>query len=81
MFCLVAIISTSPKVGVTASKLVPRKEKNGIPGVSNLFQINLTFLDARLVISVSMDIFSVFLFFYFLCSFYCFFFLILLLRG
>ena len=29
MFCLVAITSTSPKVGVTASKLVPRKEKMG----------------------------------------------------
>ena len=29
MFCLVAITSTSPKVDVTASKLVPRKEKMG----------------------------------------------------
>ena len=27
--CLVAITSTSPKVGVTANKLVPRKEKMG----------------------------------------------------
>ena len=27
--CLVAITSTSPKVGVTANKLVPREEKMG----------------------------------------------------
>ena len=76
MFCLVAITSTSPKVGVTASKLVTRKE--GILGVSKLFQINLTFLDVRLVISVSKDKFLVSLFFMF---FFWFFFLILLLRG
>ena len=29
MFCLVAITSTSPKVGMTASKLVPGKRKMG----------------------------------------------------
>ena len=34
-------------------------------GVSKLFQINLTFLDVRLVISVSIDIFLVFLLFLF----------------
>ena len=51
---------------MTASKLVPRKEKMG----SKLFQINLTFLDVRLVIGVSMDTFLVFLGF-----------LIILLRG
>ena len=45
------------QVGVTASKLVPRKEKLGSYGVSKLFQINSTFLDVRLVIGVSIDIF------------------------
>ena len=49
---------------MTASKLVPRKD--GVLGVSKLFQINLTFSDVRLVIGVSIDIFLVFLFF--LCS-------------
>ena len=68
MFCLVAITSTSPKVGVTASILVPRKDKiPGILGVSKLFQINLTFLDVRLVISVSIDIFLFFFFYVFFC--------------
>ena len=67
--CLVAITSTSPKVGVTASNLAPRKEKMGSWGVSKLFQINLTFLDVRLVIGVSIDIFLVFLFF--VCVFCC----------
>ena len=28
--CLVAITSTSPKIGVTANKLTPRKEKVGV---------------------------------------------------
>ena len=69
MFCLLAITSTSPKVGVTASKLVPRKEKM-VLGVSKLFQINLVLLDIRLVISVSIDTFLVFLF---LCFFFCYF--------
>ena len=31
--CLVAVTSTSPKVGVVASKLVPRKEKWGPRGL------------------------------------------------
>ena len=56
---------------MTASKLVPRKEKVGSWGVSELFQINLTFLDVRLVIGVSMDIFLVFLFFN-VCVFFLF---------
>ena len=77
MFCLVAITSTFPKAGMTASKLVPRKD--GVPWVSKLFQINLTFLDVSLVISVSKDIFLVFSFFYVFFLF-CFF-LISLLRG
>ena len=72
--CLVPITSTSPKVDVTANKLVPRIEKWS-PRGSKLFQINLTFLDVRLVISVSIAIFLVFLFFYvfFVCFFkyYC----------
>ena len=54
-----------PNVGVTASKLVPRKEKLGSYGASKLFQINSTFLDVRLVIGVSIDIFLAFLFFCF----------------
>ena len=33
-------------------------------GVSELFQLHLTFLDVRLVIGVSIDIFLVFLFFF-----------------
>ena len=54
--CLVAITSASPKVGVTASKLVPIREKMGFQGVSKLFQINLAFLDVRSVIDVSINI-------------------------
>ena len=53
---IVEIISASPKVGVTASKLVPRK-KDGVLGVSKLFQINLAFLDVRLVNDTSINIF------------------------
>ena len=52
---------------MTASKLVPRKEKNGVLGVSRLFQIDLAFLDVRLVIGVSINIFLVFPFFVFFC--------------
>ena len=51
-----------------ASKLVSRKEKDGVLEVSKLFQINLTFLDVRLVIGVSIDIFLVFLFLFFFCN-------------
>ena len=40
IFYLVAITSPSPKAGVTASKLVPRKEKKGASEVSKLFQID-----------------------------------------
>ena len=58
-----AITSTSPKVAVTASKLVPRKEKYWILGVSKLFKSNLTFLNVRLVIGDSTDIFLAFCFF------------------
>ena len=50
---------------MTASKLVPRKEKLGSYGASKLFQINSTFLDVRLVIGVSIDIFLAFLFFFY----------------
>ena len=54
--CLAAkITSSSPKVAVTAIKLFPRKEKMG-PRVSKLFQIDLAFLDVRLVIDVSINI-------------------------
>ena len=45
---------------MTASELVPRKEKLGSYGVSKLFQINSTFLDVRLFIGVSIDIFLLF---------------------
>ena len=38
MFCLVAITSTSTKVGVTASKLVPIKEKMECLGFQNYFK-------------------------------------------
>ena len=51
MFCLVAITFASPKVSVTASKQVPRRE-----GVSKLFQINLECLDLRLVIDININI-------------------------
>ena len=50
---------------MTASKLVPRKEKYWVLGVSKLFQINLKFLIVRLVIGVSIDIFLAFLFLFF----------------
>ena len=81
--CLVAVTSTSPKVGVTASKLVPRKRKDGVLGVSKLFQINLTFLNVRLAIGVSIDIFLFFLFccVCFLCFFLLLFLFIILLRD
>ena len=49
MFCFVAITFTSPKVSVTASKQVPKGEKTGVLGASNLYQINLAFLKVRLV--------------------------------
>ena len=56
-----------PKVGVTASNLVAGKEKMGSwGGGSKLFQIDLTLLDVRLVIGVSIDIFLVF---FFMCFF------------
>ena len=45
---------------MTASKLVPRKDM--VLGVSKLFQIDLAFLDVRLVVGVNMNIFLVFLF-------------------
>ena len=54
-------MSASPKVGVTASKPEPRKEMMGL-GVSKLSQIDLGFLDVRLVIGVSVNIFLFFLF-------------------
>ena len=37
-FLLVAITSDAPKVGVTASKLVHRKEKMGYQGFQNYFK-------------------------------------------
>ena len=49
---------------MTASKLVPIKEKLGSYGVSKLVQINSTFPDVRLVIGVSIDIFLAFLGFF-----------------
>ena len=54
---------------MTASKVVPRKEKMGSLGIiSKLFQIDLAFLDVRLVIGVSIDIFLV----YFLNAYFVF---------
>ena len=50
---------------MTASKLVPRKEKLGSYGLSKLFQISSTFLDVRLVIGVSIDIFLLFCCFFY----------------
>ena len=51
MFCSVTITFVSPNVSVTASQQVPKKRKDGVLGVSKLFQINLAFLDVRLVIT------------------------------
>ena len=48
---------------MTASKLVPRKEKYWVLGVSKLFKISSRFLNVRLVIRVSIDIFLVFLYY------------------
>ena len=44
---------------MTASKLVPIEKKRWSPRVSKIFQINLMFLDVRLVVSVRIDIFLV----------------------
>ena len=61
------VTTTSPKVDVTASKLVPRKD--GVLGVSKLFRINLAFLNVGLVIGVSIDIFLEFFMFFFVFFF------------
>ena len=63
--CLVAVTYTSPKVGVTsANKLVPRKEKMEFQGFQNYLKIDLAIPDVKLVICVSIDIFSGFSFLY-----------------
>ena len=42
------------------------KREDWVPKVSKLFQIDLTFLDVRLVVGVSVGIFLVFLYYVFL---------------
>ena len=64
---------------MAASKQVPRKEKMGSQGFRINFQINLAFLDVRLVITVSIE--DMFLFFFKFKKFFLFLFCILLLRG
>ena len=66
---LVALTSTSPKVDVAASKLVPRKEKIGSYGFKMIAKNNFSFLGVRLVITVSIRIILC------VCVFLCFFFL------
>ena len=50
---LVALTYASPKVNVTASKLVPRKERLGPRGMKTDFQNNLSFLVIILSITIS----------------------------
>ena len=66
---LVAFTYTSPKVDMTASKLVPRKEKIGSQGFDKYFQNNLSYLVIKLVITVSIRVFffiEIFFIFFFL---------------
>ena len=56
---LVAVTCTSPKVGVAASKLVPRKEKIGSKGLKEFLKELITLSYCWLVLLVS-NIFFVF---------------------
>ena len=56
--CFVAIIFTSPKISVTPSKQVPRRDKMGGGGGGlKLYQISFALLKARLV-----NIFSIYVY-------------------